>query len=688
MYSQEPGPGSGSVELGNATGDYDRDGATDLFLVGTGMSLLYAGDGVGGFTWVDTSGLSAATGKDVAWADVDNDGDLDLLVVGLGANALYLNNTIAPSGPDPFDLAVGSWPGDMAVSESVVFADVDLDGDVDGYVANQVAANVVYLNDPLGAFSSGETHLSGVDSYGAVFGDFDNDGYPDLYVANDGNDSFFLNDGTGAFGSDEAAGAGITNAVSSRSCQALDYDNDGWLDVFVSNNGTENVLYRNDGDVDGDGWDGTFSTVPNSSVVPETVVSGTGGSTTGAGMGAAVGDIDNDGDVDIWQVNTDYQPAALFRNNLISPLDDRQNTPGRNWLEVRLTGTDSNTSAIGARVELWRNGAVWQTREVSGGSGWRSQNSPVQHFGLGDDEFAEEVLVYWPSGNVTQRTWVAANEILAITEAQEITAIQLVPGRETVAPGDTVQFTAEGIYTNGDTIALVASELFWEVADTGTAYVDASGTVLGIAEGTTYLTAQQDGLVSYPAEVIVAEHRAIALVVSPDSTRVVPGESIQYTATAFYAGGPSAEVIDGVTWYTSAPSVASIGYGGVAQAHAEGTVTIEAEYRGVLSDEVELIVTDLPTSLLLAPEEEVRLYRESGGQANPFTVTRTIDNPDGEADTEDDVTDVALLVPDDPFAVWMGPDRQLWTARNDAANLHAAFGGAESNEVTVQVRDH
>ena len=202
----------------------------------------------------------------------------------------------------------------------------------------------------------------------------------------EGGDRLLVNKGDGTF-ADGTSSWGITNAASSRGIVAFDYDNDGWIDIFVSNNGSQNVLYHNRGD-------GAFEDATTSG--------GVAGVTDNAGMGVATGDIDNDGDLDLWQVDGSNQPPNLFRNNLICPADNSQYVPGRNWLKLTLQGTVSNHTGIGARVELWQDGSLWQARQVFGGPGWRSQNDLTVSFGLGPHDYVEEVRVYWPSGVVTR----------------------------------------------------------------------------------------------------------------------------------------------------------------------------------------------------------------------------------------------------------------------------------------------
>jgi len=267
------------------------------------------------------------------------------------------------------------------------------------YVANQ-DANVLYENNGHGTFTD-ITALAGVGtgatSEGTASADFDNDGDIDIYVANDGSeDILYQNNGDGTF-TDISVAAGISNSGASLGISFGDLDNDGWLDMFVVNAGNANVLYHNNGD-------GTFSDISASAGIEDP---------TGEGQGTAFGDIDGDGDLDIFVTNFNLQ-NRLYRNEGNS----------NNWLNVNLHGQASNRFGIGVRVKVKSSG-IWQTREVDGGSGFSSQNSIPLEFGLGVSTIVDSVVVYWSSGLVSTLTQPTINGSITITEPLRTLDVQV-----------------------------------------------------------------------------------------------------------------------------------------------------------------------------------------------------------------------------------------------------------------------
>jgi hypothetical protein len=175
-----------------------------------------------------------------------------------------------------------------------------------------------------------------------------------------------------------------------------DYDNDGDLDLYLTNYEQTNKLLRNDGG-------NVFSALTNGPL-----------GNTGAGTGVAWADYDRDGDLDLYFAN-DGQPSKLLRNDVGST---------KRWLHLDLVGQVSNTLAIGARVEVW-TGSTRRLEEVSGGSGYCSQNSPTLEFGLAAFTLADSIVVTWPSGIVERYVSVQANQRLTLTEMEGLTSSPL-----------------------------------------------------------------------------------------------------------------------------------------------------------------------------------------------------------------------------------------------------------------------
>jgi hypothetical protein len=277
--------------------------------------------------------------------------------------------------------------GDTGWGLSAAWGDYDNDGDPDLYITND-GPNRLLRNGGGGVFTrvTGLVIQDGGAGQGVAWGDYDNDGDLDLYVANwatgnrlirnDGNDTFT------AITSGPLGGTDNSTGVAWGDC-----DNDGDLDLYLANYGQPNKLLRYDGDT-------TFTELTDGPL-----------GDAGNGTGVAWADHDLDGDLDLYLVN-DGQPNVLMRNDLES---------GAHWLHLDLVGVASNRSAIGARARVVAGG-VGRIREVSGGSGYFSQNSLTLEFGLGPAPIADSVIVRWPSGTVQTLASVAADQRITLTE--------------------------------------------------------------------------------------------------------------------------------------------------------------------------------------------------------------------------------------------------------------------------------
>ena len=383
-------------------GDYDNDGDLDLYAVIDCWSIdpdavlpcfnvLYGNNGDGTFTDVtEGAGVQGDPGAGTAaiWGDYDNDNYLDLYVVNLGAaNILYKNNGDG-TFMDVTALVGGVEGGEDAASSGVsaVFLDYDNDNDLDLYAVNGFGPpSFLYQNNGDGTFKD-VSQKAKVDDPGdpscATVGDYDNDGYLDIYVVNFFKpNALYRNQGDGKF-EDVAKKAGIDFEGMGMSASFVDYDNDGYLDIYVVNKGP-NLLYRNNGD-------GTFSDVAKGAGV----ISEQGGTT------CAFGDYDKDGDLDLYVANSGPpgspkgEPNQLYRNN----------GSENNWLHVDVRSKYGHVDAIGARVEVIA-GNLRQIAEVSGGLGILQNSLPLE-FGLGKASSVDSVKVYWPDGTI----WIVENE--------------------------------------------------------------------------------------------------------------------------------------------------------------------------------------------------------------------------------------------------------------------------------------
>jgi hypothetical protein len=396
-------------------GDYDNDGFPDLFLPDESRrNFLHHNNGDGTFTDVTTTAIALETNSysfSGAWADYDRDGYLDLFVTGgisespqsiPGRNQLWRNN-----GNGTFTNITNSIVvNDISFCLGAAWADYDNDGWPDLYVVKGITApNRLYRNLGNGTFAIVTNSSLATDvgrGLGCAWGDYDNDGFVDLFVPCEFDYASFLyrNRGDGAFTRIKQGGI-VTNIAQSLAAVWGDYDNDGYLDLFVAN-GRSGMnacyLYRNKGD-------GTFTNVLN--VAPVTNL--------GTWHGAAWGDYDNDGFLDLFAANWG-SPNALYRNNGNSNA----------WLKIKLRGTLSNRQGIGAKV--WVHATLGgsprrQVRQISGGDGI-VQSSIIAHFGLGDATNASLVRIEWPSGIVQELINVAPRQSLTIEEPS-----RLIPGR-------------------------------------------------------------------------------------------------------------------------------------------------------------------------------------------------------------------------------------------------------------------
>jgi uncharacterized repeat protein (TIGR01451 family) len=433
-----------------STIDYDGDGDDDLFFTdrtATQSNKLYRNNGNGTYTQITTGALVTDQAKSItsSWADVDNDGDLDVVVANntFKSNFYYLNNGngtftkntsvgfvqdvgyyhhaswVDVDNDGQLELFLGNyWPTkfnelwkldtegnwvlwqDNLLSQitgsgvGATWSDIDNDGFQDLLLLNNAGGNNrMFRNLGDGNFEEivNDVTADGGDSVASTWGDVDNDGDLDLFVSNTSNmnNDFYINNGDGTF-TKVTSGPLVSMGGHSHGAAFADIDQDGDLDLFVSNDQGVKFLYLNDGNgnfsVKDDEW-------PNANF--------------GKGFGFAWSDLDLDGDVDMVNATHSNQRNFIFTAN-----DDYNNN---NWLTIRLTGTNSNRSAIGARVRIYANGE-WQMRELNSQNGLGGQNSLRQSFGLGSASVVDSVVVIWPSGYRQTLTNINPNQHMSIVE--------------------------------------------------------------------------------------------------------------------------------------------------------------------------------------------------------------------------------------------------------------------------------
>ena len=488
--------------------DYDTDGDADLYFVNGGPipeetqnsaqaklgNVLYRNEGDGNFIDVtETAGVGdTGYGMAASAGDIDNDGDADLYVANFGSDRLYRNN-----GDGTFtDITEAAGIDNDLWGIAAVYLDFDADGDLDIFIVNylvyevsmpvttykgivgyghprsyQGTPDVLYRNNGDGTFTNiaetaGLTNPSEGRGMAAIACDYDNDGFPDIYVANDTNRNFmYHNNGDGTF-TDESLFIGVGYdekgvAEGSMGVDAGDYNGDGWFDLIVANS-EKATLYKNEEglffvdatadsgleqptlpfvgfsplflDYDNDGYldmfcanghpqdvigiltdhetyaqrDQLFRHNGDSSYMDVSETAGSYFTEPLVGRAAAMADYDNDGDTDIVIMNSN-QRAVLLRN-------DGGNL--KNWIGLKLVGTRSNRDGIGAKVRLVAGG-VTQIREVRSGSSYASGSDMRLLFGLGENQHVEKITIVWQSGVTQELEAVSINQYLTIVELEK-----------------------------------------------------------------------------------------------------------------------------------------------------------------------------------------------------------------------------------------------------------------------------
>jgi enediyne biosynthesis protein E4 len=416
------GPVNDSLPFdGSSWGDFDNDGNIDMCTVTwyDSVTVLYKNDGGGNFSFMTGSPVVTDRGfsETCSWGDFDNDGLIDLFITNSrptnSRNRLYRN-----LGSGNFSrIDSGAVFNDVGIlSRNINWVDIDDDGNLDIFVSNEEGADeYMYKNNGGGYFTKvlniPPTTNAG-SSWSSSWGDYDNDGDFDLFVANWGNENNHLFRNEGNFNFTQITNDTMVNDPGFYACSGWgDYDNDGDVDMFVTqayrtpNAPMKNNLYKN-------------LLMENGTPSFEKITAGDLVNDAGYSYGFSWGDWDSDGDLDVFTARTynENENNSAFLNN----------GNGNKWIEIKLTGTNTNKSAIGTRVRVKAviNGTPrWIVREVSGQSGYCGQNLDL-HFGLGNAPVIDSIKVEWQSEPAEFFTGVNVNQIIRIVEGQGIIGIQ------------------------------------------------------------------------------------------------------------------------------------------------------------------------------------------------------------------------------------------------------------------------
>jgi enediyne biosynthesis protein E4 len=434
---------SGLFGMGVAVGDYDNDGFPDLYVIGYGRSILYHNNGDGTFTDVTAKAGVANRGKwgsSGAWFDYDHDGRLDLVIanyldftpennlicVQQGQRAychpnkyhgqtptLYHNNGDGTFTDVSRQSRIGSKAGNGL---GVVCFDYNGDGWQDVFIANDSMENFLFRNRGDGTFEE-----VGIESgvalseegkaeagMGVDAADYDGDGRPDLFITHLDLElnRLYRNLGNGSFeDTTYRSQIGARNVrMSGFGTRFIDYDNDGWRDLFLVNGHVLDNVHLFHGDTT---YEEIKTVYHNRHGSFEDVTAQFGPSllTPGVGRAAAFADFDNDGDIDVLITNNGQGPQLLVN----------EGGNQKHWLQLRLVGVRSNRDGIGARVKL-RAGGLTQADEAKGGMSYQAAHDPRLHFGLGDATRADSIEIRWPSGVVDRLTDVPADRVVIVKE--------------------------------------------------------------------------------------------------------------------------------------------------------------------------------------------------------------------------------------------------------------------------------
>jgi len=427
--TMQAGVGHEGYGVGCSAADFDNDGDLDLYVLNYGPNVFYRNNGDGTFTDISqASGLANSNWSlSAPWFDYDNDGDLDVYVANYlqydsgkfrsyyaaagypgplsysgQPDALYRNNGDG-TFTDVTREAGMFQPNGRAMSATV--ADLNNDGYLDIYVPNDAMENYYFRNTGNGTFENEGLMMGlafgeggqGVSSMGPAVGDVDRDGWLDIYIPDMGYGCLLMNREN--YFEDRTTPTNLAIVCGQYTGWGgilLDYDSDGYLDVFVANGNAhheyteEDVLMRNDGT-------GNFVDVADKS--------GDYFRKKYVGRGATYGDYDNDGDIDLLVINLNDTPR-LLRN-------DGGNK--NNWLIIEAKLPEGKSDAIGARVTI-TVGSLTQLQDLIPVRGYLSQADPRCHFGLGNATKADTVEIRWPDKQTTKLTNVKANQILAVIQ--------------------------------------------------------------------------------------------------------------------------------------------------------------------------------------------------------------------------------------------------------------------------------
>ncbi len=394
-------PNDAQDSFSSTWGDYNRDGFPDIFIANTNgqNNALYLNSGDGTFSKISDGDIvnDGGSSMSAAWADYDQDGYLDLFVANTGNSANFLYRNQGASGGF-IKVTEGAIVTDIANSFGASWGDFDNDRRLDLFVAN-TQTNSLYRNNGDGSFTaltSAPVVNDEAISRGGSWGDYDNDGDEDLYVTNLGNNFLYENTPAGLI--PIVVGPHVSDGENSLSASWFDADLDGDLDLAVANFGNDRI-YLNTGNK-------TFLELTNTGLL-----------TDGSSHGTSAVDFDLNGTTDLFVAGISASEGNYIHRNQLST---------NNWISIQCIGTNANTSGIGVHVQIETevNGETnSQLRVISAQTGFSAQNPLLAHFGVGQATEVKRVEIDWLSGYSSIIENVAVNQYLTISEDSAVVAI-------------------------------------------------------------------------------------------------------------------------------------------------------------------------------------------------------------------------------------------------------------------------
>ena len=450
--TEKAGVGDKNYGIGCACADYDNDGDTDLYVTNYGPDVFYQNNGDGTFTdvTIDVGIDNSHWASSAAFFDSDNDGWLDLYVTNYVEFSIESNpwcgepvqGERAYCDPDYFEGVedifyhndgqgnFSDWSVRSGINKArgkglgVVPGDIDNDGDMDIYVANDKVMNLLFINDGLGHFTE-KALFTGVGfnengraeaGMGVDFGDVNRDGWLDLFVTNFSGETntLYLNEKNG-FLVDATSRTGLGHPsinLLGFGTKFVDLDLDGWLDIFIVNGHVIDNIKLFNRDYTHAQQKQIFINQGNETFLDQTKSIGGGLLKPAVGRGAAFGDIDNDGDIDI----------AISNNNGKANLLSNEGEPKGHWIGFQLEGKTCNRGAIGSKLKITTDSGI-QVAWVNPAASYLASNDPRVLFGLGPDEMVTSLEIQWPGSRKDLFENLTSNSYYRIVQGESLSKI-------------------------------------------------------------------------------------------------------------------------------------------------------------------------------------------------------------------------------------------------------------------------